>query len=130
MPRIHTFTLPIFLDAIPIAVPRPVEILRRPGMAGASVLFHARQFDPLVIRTISSAPDKLTAFALALRYKLLIRKRVKIDDGISVADQSVVLAVSSVCADAGVVLGGNGASDKWTIATAWTFLLDADLDLA
>ena len=130
MPRIHNLTIPVFLDPIPISIPRPVEILRRPGMAGASVLFHARQFEPLIIRTVSSAPDKLSAFALAQKYLRMIRLRVKIDDGVTSAEQSVVLAVSSTCTDSGMVIGGNGASDKWSVNSAWTFLLDADQDRA
>jgi len=128
MPRIHTFQIPIFLDPIPYEVPRPVELLRRPGMAGASVLFHARQFDPLVIRTISTAPGKAEALARADSYLRLIRKRVRVDDGLVYVDQTVVLAVRSTFQDVGIAIGGNASGDRYEITTAWTLLIDADQD--
>lgn len=128
MPRIHTYSIPIFLDPIPIEIPRPIELLRRPGMAGCSVLFHARQFDPLPIRTISTAADKSSAYNLADAYLRLIRKRVRVDDGIIAADQTVVLAVKSILTDIGISIGGNTAGDRWEVQTVWTFLLDPDYD--
>ena len=129
MPRIHTFTIPIFLDPIPYDIPRPVEILRRPGMTSASVLFHARQFEPMVIRTISTAPDISQARARAESYLRLVRKRVRVDDGIIYADQTVVLAVRSTFQDSGLIVGGSASGDRYEIATSWTLLLDADQDV-
>lgn len=128
MPRVHTHQIPVFLDRIPVAIPRPVEILRRPGMAGASVLFHARQFDPLPIRTLTSAASAAAAYALADRFLALIRQRVTVDDGLIRADGTVVLAVSSTFSDSGLIVGGLTVGDRWQVETQWTFLLDADRD--
>lgn len=128
MPRIHTHQIPVFLDRIPIDIPRPFEVLRRPGMSAGSVLFHARQFAPMTIRTIASAANASAAYLLADRFLGLLRRRVTVDDGIIRADGTVVLAVSSTISDAGLVIGGNTAGDTWTVDTTWQFLLDADRD--
>lgn len=128
MPRIHTYTIPVFLDRIPVDIPRPFEVLKRPGMAAASVLFHARQFDPMTIRTVCSAASAAAAYALANRFLALLRQRVTVDDGIIRADGTVVLAISSTISDAGLVIGGNATADTWTVDSTWQFLLDADRD--
>lgn len=128
MPRVHTYQIPVYLDPIPVDVPRPFEVLTRPGMAGASVLFHGRRFDPLPIRTISTAANAATAYRLANDYLALKRKRVTIDDGIIRAEQTVVLAVSSLIRDVGLAIGGNASGDTWEVLSNWLFLIDADYD--
>lgn len=128
MPRIHTYAIPVFLDPIPYDIPRPVEIQTRPGRAAASVLFHARQFPPLIIRTISSAPDKITARSKADTFLRLVRRRVLIDDGTLSAAQTVVISVVSTFSDGGLIIGGSAAGDRIEIASTWAFLLDADQD--
>lgn len=128
MPTIGDQPIPIFADPIPISVPRPYRLLRRPGMAAASVLFSARQFEPLTIRTHCSAAEQSLAFLLADRFLRMIRSRVRIDDGIIFAEGTVVLNVVSQVSDAGLIIGGNADGDRYAVDSVWTFLLDADRD--
>lgn len=128
MPSIGDQPIPIFLDAIPYEIPRPYKILTRPGMAGASVLFSARQFVPLTIRTRCSALTLQAAYALSDAFLRKIRSRVKIDDGMTYADGTVVLNVSTLISDAGLIIGGNAEGDRYAVDSTWTFLLDADRD--
>lgn len=128
MGLIHIYPIPIFLDQIPWAINRPYRVMTRPGMAGASVLFHAKQFAPLTLRTISTAPSLTSCADLGNRYLALRRKSVVVDDGIVKAAGTLILDVSSVFSDVGLTIGGNTAGDRYEIATTWTVLLDADLD--
>lgn len=128
MPRIHTYRIPVFLDRIPVDIPRPYEVINRPGMAGASVLFHGKRFDPLTLRTISTAASGAAAYRLANDYMALKRQRVTVDDGILSAAQTVILAVSSLISDVGLAIGGNTAGDSWEVLSTWIVLLDADQD--
>jgi hypothetical protein len=128
MPAIHTISIPVFLDSIPVQIPRPYEVLTRRGMAAASVLFDAKQFPPLRLRTVSVAADKAGARLLADRFIALIRQRVAVNDGITVADGTVILSVASTLTDAGLVLLGDGSSGRWLVEAEWVVLLDADRD--
>ena len=128
MPRVHTYQMVGWGTPIPVAIPRPYQILTRPGMAAASVLFAAKQFQPFVCQTVSTAPDRLGARRLADRYERLRRQRVAIDDGVTLAPGTVVLDVASVLTDAGLCIGGNAPGDRWEVVTTWSFLIDADLD--
>ncbi len=128
MPYIGSQFVPIYEDPLPIEIPRPAEILARPGMGAASVLFHAKQFAPLTIRTICTAPDKNAAYLLADKFFTQIRSRQTFDDGIISLPGTVVLRAVSQIVDAGICIGGNGTNDRWEVRTAWTILPDADLD--
>ncbi len=128
MPSVDNLSIPIWLDPIPYDVPTPVELMGRSGMSPASVLFHAPFFTPLVCRTISTAIGKTQAGMLAGRYRDLMRSTVTIDDGVILLRGCVVLSASSMLKDAGLVVGGNAAGDRWEVLTTWAFLPDASLD--
>lgn len=126
MPWIHTYALPIFLQPLPLEIPRPYEVLRRPGMSGVSVLFHAPRFEPFTLGTLSSANGESAAYLLASRFAALRQQRVLVDDGIVAAAGTLVLDCRSQVRDAGLVIGGAAPGDTWEVSTTWTLMCDPD----
>ena len=118
--------VPVFLDPLPWEVPRPYRIITRPGMSAASVLFYAKQYPPMRIRTQSTAASRAAAMALCNTYLALRRKAVKFDDGNLMYDGTVILDFSALIEDVGLTIGGNAVGDRWQITGTWDILIDAD----
>jgi hypothetical protein len=124
MPWIQSYRMPIFLRALPLEIPRPYTVLRRPGMAAGSVLFHGAGFDPFALPTLASAPTRDAARRLANNFAAMRAQRVRVDDDLVAYDGTVVLDCRSEVRDAGLVLGGTSVGDRWEVATLWTLLFD------